>query len=55
VTAEIADGAGDADATEPAGGDLPTRPARCLPLQRIRRMDDPEILERVLEGLVRLI
>lgn len=36
-------------------GDLPTRSAsRCRSLHKIRRMDDPEILERVLAGLLTL-
>lgn len=55
MNAENASGAG---ATEgcPAPGDLPMRSAsHRLPVRRIRCMDDPEILERVLEGLVKLI
>ena len=52
---ENADVASAAEQPEPAPGDLPMRQAsRCLPVQRIRCMDDPEILERVLEGLLNL-
>jgi hypothetical protein len=41
---------------ESALGGLPLRPvSNRLVGQRIRCMDDPEILERVLEGLVKLI
>jgi hypothetical protein len=61
VSAEAAGAAGTADRAagsewpECAPGDLPLRPVspRCSE-PRIRRMDDPEILERVLEGLIRL-
>ncbi|MGH3300770.1 MAG: hypothetical protein ACRDOK_03625 [Streptosporangiaceae bacterium] len=56
MTAETADGTGAAEGPEPATGDLPMRPVNLrLAVQRIRCMDDPEILERVLEGLVKLI
>jgi hypothetical protein len=52
---ENADVARAAEQPEPAPGDLPMRQAnRCLPVERIRCMDDPEILERVLEGLLNL-
>jgi hypothetical protein len=52
---------GDADG-EPAimastedAATLPARPvSQCRALQKIRRMDDPEILERVLAGLLSL-
>jgi hypothetical protein len=54
VTAEDADSAGAA-MMEPELVDLPTRTVRHhLPLQRLRFMDDPEILERVLQGLINL-
>ncbi len=49
-----------AEVTAPAdgraeSGELPSRPAPDLPLRRkIRRMDDPEVLERVLAGLLEL-
>jgi hypothetical protein len=54
VTAENIEGAGGADEGEPPRR-LPPRPVSDrLPVQRIRRMDDPEILQRVLEGLINL-
>lgn len=35
--------------------DLPARQAQqCLVIRRIRRMDDPEVLERVLAGLMQM-
>jgi hypothetical protein len=52
-------GRADRDASvkwpEPTLRGLPTRPVghRCS-VPRIRRLDDPEILERVLEGLINL-
>jgi hypothetical protein len=53
--AESADRAASAEWAEQALRDLPQRPVshRCS-VPRIRRMDDPEILERVLEGLINL-
>lgn len=54
VNAESAGSAGAA-MMEPEFADLPTRTVRHhLPLQRLRFMDDPEILERVLQGLINL-
>jgi hypothetical protein len=45
-------GPGD-EGAEP--GELPSRRAANLPLRRrVRRMDDPEVLERVLAGLLDL-
>lgn len=56
VTAENADGIAAAEVCEPAVEELPMRPVNSwLPMQRIRCMDDPEILQRVLEGLLNLI
>ncbi len=56
MTAENADGVAAAEVCEPAVDQLPTRPVNsCVPMQRIRCMDDPEILQRVLEGLLNLI
>jgi hypothetical protein len=55
VTADKADGEPAASGPGRTPGDLPLRPVSDhQPRQRIRRMDDPEILERVLEGLVNL-
>jgi hypothetical protein len=55
MAAESADRAASAEWAERALRDLPQRPVshRCS-VPRIRRMDDPEILERVLEGLINL-
>ncbi len=50
----------DTEVTTPSGGrsergELPLRQTVNLPLRRrIRRMDDPEVLERVLAGLLGL-
>ena len=56
MTAENADGIAAAEVCEPAVEELPMRPVNSwLPMQRIRCMDDPEILQRVLEGLLNLI
>jgi hypothetical protein len=56
LAAEKADEAGGADGPDAALGELPLRHvSHCVPVQRIRCMNDPEILERVLEGLVNLI
>ncbi len=58
---EAAAAAAKADRAESAGrpesaiADLPLRPVgHCLSMPRIQCMDDPEILERVLEGLINL-
>jgi hypothetical protein len=55
VSAESAARAASAEWPESARRDLPLRPVghRCL-VPRIRILDDPEILERVLEGLINL-
>ncbi|HXZ64151.1 MAG TPA: hypothetical protein VEH05_05415 [Streptosporangiaceae bacterium] len=56
MTAENADGGAAAEVCEPAVDELPTRPVNnCVAMQRIRCMDDPEILQRVLDGLLNLI
>ena len=40
---------------EASAADLPRRRAPdCRVIQSVRRMDDPEILERILEGLLEL-
>lgn len=55
LTAENADGAGADEDRESAASNLPLRPVGYrLRRQRVRCMDDPEILQRVLEGLVNL-
>jgi hypothetical protein len=53
--AESADRAASAEWSESALRDLPVRPVRhrCS-VPRIRGLDDPEVLERVLEGLIKL-
>lgn len=53
--AENADGVASAERPEATLRDLPLRPAghRCC-VPGIRCLDDPEILERVLEGLIKL-
>jgi hypothetical protein len=48
------DRAASAEWCESAVGDLPLRPVSHRCSVRIRRMDDPEILARVLEGLINL-
>ena len=55
VSAESADRDASAERPESALRDLPVRPVghRCF-VPRIRLLDDPEILERVLEGLINL-
>jgi hypothetical protein len=54
--AELTDRAAAAVWREAALGGLPLRPvSNRLVGRRIRCMDDPEILERVLEGLVKLV
>jgi hypothetical protein len=55
VSAESANRAASAEWPESALRALPLRPVghRCF-VPRIRILDDPEILERVLEGLINL-
>ncbi len=55
MLAEDFGGASGAEGCESGCAELPKRPASDRPrVYRIRCMDDPEILERVLEGLLNL-
>jgi hypothetical protein len=54
--AESADHAASAGWPEFALRDLPLRPVgHRYSVRQIRRLDDPEILQRVLEGLINLV